>query len=50
MAARGCAGHPQTRQYKAGRAADQLKAGDSRRGVEDGYVFTTGRANSYQDP
>jgi integrase len=30
------------RQHKADQAADQLKAGDSWRGVKDGYVFTTG--------
>ena len=30
------------RQHKADQAADQLKAGDSWRGVRDGYVFTTG--------
>jgi integrase len=29
-------------QHKADQAADQLKAGDSWRGVKDGYVFTTG--------
>ena len=30
------------RQHKADQAADQLKTGDSWRGVKDGYVFTTG--------
>jgi integrase len=30
------------REHKADQAADQLKAGDSWRGVKDGYVFTTG--------
>jgi integrase len=30
------------RQHKADQAANQLKAGDSWRGVKDGYVFTTG--------
>jgi len=30
------------RQRKADQAAEQLKAGDSWRGVKDGYVFTTG--------
>jgi integrase len=30
------------RQHRADQAADQLKAGDSWRGVKDGYVFTTG--------
>jgi integrase len=30
------------RQHKADQAADQLRAGDSWRGVKDGYVFTTG--------
>jgi integrase len=30
------------RQHKADQAADQLHAGDSWRGVRDGYVFTTG--------
>jgi integrase len=30
------------RQHKADQAADQLRAGDSWRGVNDGYVFTTG--------
>jgi integrase len=30
------------RQHKAGQATDQLKAGDSWRGVKDGYVFTAG--------
>ena len=30
------------RQHKADQAADQLHAGDSWRGVKDGYVFTTG--------
>jgi integrase len=30
------------RQHKADQAADQLQAGDSWRGVKDGYVFTTG--------
>ncbi len=30
------------RQHKADQAADQLKAGDSWRGIKDGYVFTTG--------
>jgi integrase len=30
------------RQHKSDQAADQLKAGDSWRGVKDGYVFTTG--------
>ena len=30
------------RQHKGDQAADQLKAGDSWRGVKDGYVFTTG--------
>ena len=35
------------RQHKADQAADQLKAGDSWRGVKDGYVFThrLGRAD-----
>ena len=30
------------RQRKADQAAEQLKAGDSWRGIKDGYVFTTG--------
>ena len=30
------------RQHKADQAADHLHAGDSWRGVRDGYVFTTG--------
>ncbi len=30
------------RQHKSDQAADQLKAGDSWRGVKEGYVFTTG--------
>jgi integrase len=30
------------RQHEADQAADQLRAGDSWRGVKDGYVFTTG--------
>jgi integrase len=30
------------RQHKSNQAADQLKAGDTWRGVKDGYVFTTG--------
>jgi integrase len=30
------------RQHKSNQAADQLKAGDSWRGVKDGHVFTTG--------
>ena len=30
------------RQHKADQAADQLRAGDSWRGIKDGYVFTTG--------
>jgi integrase len=30
------------RQHKADQAADQLRAGDSWRGTNDGYVFTTG--------
>jgi integrase len=30
------------RQHKADQTADQLRAGDSWRGVKDGYVFTTG--------
>jgi integrase len=30
------------RQHKADQAADQLRAGDSWRGVKDGHVFTTG--------
>jgi integrase len=30
------------RQHKADQAADQLRAGDSWRGIKDGHVFTTG--------
>ena len=30
------------RQHKADQVAEQLKAGDSWRGIKDGYVFTTG--------
>jgi len=30
------------RQHKADQAADQLRVGDSWRGIKDGYVFTTG--------
>ena len=30
------------RQHKADQAAEQLKAGDSWRGTQDGYMFTTG--------
>ncbi len=33
------------RQHKGDQVADQLKAGDSWRGVKDGYVFTTGWVN-----
>ena len=33
---------PSSAQHKADQAADQLHAGDSWRGVKDGYVFTTG--------